>query len=65
MADDADIANDLQETFLQKSLERTRSRSVPVFTGKCLYCEDPIEIGRFCDSHCRESHEQEMRKYKR
>jgi len=62
MADEADLADEFQERFLQDSLQRQLSgqRLAPKSTGKCLYCEEPLApTKRWCDSDCRDDWERE------
>lgn len=62
MADDADKAYDLNQYYLNQALKKTlATKSIP-FSGRCLACNDSIEIGRYCDSHCRETHEKRLRR---
>ena len=62
MVDEADKAYDLNEQYLKQALKKTlATKSIP-FSGLCLACNDPIEKGRYCDSHCRETHEKRLRR---
>ena len=64
MADLGDKAQELQELYLQQSLQ-SRKPEAPR-TGKCLYCESSIlTTHRFCDSSCRQEYENEQAIYKR
>lgn len=60
-ADMADIAQDFTEQALKKSLDKRKTLTVP-FSGSCLACNEPVGERRYCDSHCRDIHEQEMRR---
>jgi hypothetical protein len=53
--DDIDRAQRSEELAIQSAL--TMRRPEPeAGTGQCLFCEEPIEVGHFCDSDCREDH---------
>lgn len=62
MADEADLADEFQERFIADSLQRHRTEQSSVLkaTGKCLFCEEPLEAGhRWCDTHCRDDWQRE------
>lgn len=55
MADIIDAANDLTDLNIQHALA---NRPNPmIFTGKCKYCSETINVGHFCDEYCREDFE--------
>lgn len=63
MADEADLANAIQEQALSAALEthrRNANRLKP--TGKCHYCQEELtEPGQlYCDVLCAADHEEEM-----
>ena len=60
-ADFADEAQQISETFLNRSLAN-RPRVSPAFSGFCLSCSDPVVARRYCDSSCREAHEKFKRR---
>lgn len=60
-ADMADIAQDFTEAALESSLQKRKTLTVP-FSGFCLACGESVGERRYCDSDCRETHEQEMRR---
>lgn len=65
MADEADMAFELQERAVALSLAETRSRNTLAAKGTCHYCDEPVTDGRlFCDHFCQEDweHEKRMRK---
>ena len=51
MADEADVAGEFQEAFLANSLaaQRNKVSDSPKATGKCLFCEEPLESVRAGD----------------
>lgn len=58
MADICDTASDAQDIFLQQSLAKQRATSVAQKSSpNCLFCEEPITEGRFCDSDCRDDYQ--------
>lgn len=62
MADNADNAQDLNELYLSVALEKQLTKPEVPFSGSCLYCEEPINIGRFCCKECRIDWERKIRK---
>lgn len=54
-----DIANEIADLTIQHAL--ANRPAPPVFTGKCAYCREKIEVGRFCDEYCREDFEKMAR----
>lgn len=58
----ADMAQDLTETRLAKSLEKKRNTLTIPYSGHCLACGEEVHERRYCDSHCRETHEQQLRR---
>ena len=59
--DEADVANDMAAQMLQASLDEAafqlRQEKAQPFTGKCLYCGDPVaDLVRFCGEDCSEDH---------
>ncbi len=57
MANEADVASELEELFLNVSLANSKNKTFdsPVATGKCLFCEENVERPkRWCDSDCRD-----------
>ena len=60
-ADFADEAQQINEAFLEMSLKNLPRTTTP-FSGFCLHCEEPVTQRRFCDSTCREAHEQQQRR---
>ena len=61
MANIVDQAQEFNEIFLEHSLNNRNRKTIP-FSGKCLYCEDPIEKARFCCPECRIDYEALMRR---
>ena len=49
MADDIDIANDLAEMERNAAIRDARRAKGPVYCGRCLNCDEPINEGLFCD----------------
>lgn len=62
MADEADVAGEFQEAFLASSLaaQRTKVSDSPKATGKCLFCDEPIQPkARWCDKDCMDDWQRE------
>ncbi len=62
MADIADIANDRADTILDAAFHNHRASIQPpaAATGKCLFCEEPVDAPRrWCDNDCRDGWERE------
>ena len=50
MADDFDRASDREMADRELSIAQARAKNQPLkFTGFCLYCNERITIGRFCN----------------
>lgn len=64
MADEVDIAQDLQEREIANARaenERNASKRLPA-TGSCHYCSTSVgEEARFCDEECARDWEEEQR----
>lgn len=63
MTDLFDLASDreLADRELLISLARAKNKVIK-FTGKCLYCNEEINAGRFCPGgECKEDHEREQK----
>lgn len=42
------------------SVAQARAKNQPLkFTGRCLYCNEQIEVGRYCSAECKEDGESE------
>lgn len=54
--DNADRAQQHIEKHLARALNNLNRTHIPS-TRKCLYCEEPVEKGRFCDAECRDEYE--------
>jgi hypothetical protein len=59
--DAADQAQDITEESIANALKKRKISPMP-FSGFCLFCQDPVIERRYCDSHCREDHEKQMRR---
>ena len=60
MADEADRAQDTMEG-LEKHMLAASRKPAPFATGKCLYCETPVEDELlFCDKECHSDYEYEQ-----
>lgn len=59
MSDEADVANEEMELTLASA----RSKRVPSLPaiGQCYNCEEPLKVGVFCDSDCRDDYERRVR----
>ncbi|EEN5588745.1 DUF2116 family Zn-ribbon domain-containing protein [Salmonella enterica subsp. enterica serovar Mountpleasant] len=56
MADEADIAGDIERTRLD-ALILNRERHLLPATGHCYNCGEPIPVGLFCDADCRDDYD--------
>lgn len=56
MCDIADEAADLTQQMIDVALAN-RPKTAIEFTGKCHYCEEPIDNGRYCTVECRDDGE--------
>ena len=58
MADFADDAAEVTEMNLQVALQNARwlARQHP-FTGLCWQCDEPLQVGAFCDADCRDDYQ--------
>lgn len=69
MADEADMANDLADRWLDRALANAATASLRLPPkGECHYCEqefnmkNPAEAKKlYCDSDCASDHEKEIR----
>ena len=53
-----DIANDNEETLVQKEITRIRAQGQELIrTGECRNCGIKIEKGLFCSLECRDDYE--------
>lgn len=66
MADEADLASDLQERALAAALANRKNESLPA-TGRCHYCDETLSTpgARFCDVDCARDYEHEQKLKKR
>ena len=61
MSDEIDIANDLAEMERNAAILEARRAAGPVYSGMCHNCCEPLEDGLFCDTDCRDDHQQRAR----
>lgn len=61
MADDIDKANDLAEMERNAAVMAAQRASYLHYCGRCWNCDEPLEEGLFCDTDCRDDHEQRGR----
>lgn len=54
--DTVDVSQKLQEIDLISALSKAKKEVEPE-TGCCLYCEQPITSGKFCDIDCSQDYE--------
>ena len=55
LTDICDIADLEIERSVNRAIENARSEIKELtFTGECLYCNESIEEGRWCDTDCRD-----------
>ena len=55
--DEADIANDYLEQFIDNAVKTAHNKAVTELntTGKCLWCEEPVkDTRRWCSVECRD-----------
>lgn len=64
MVDVVDNVNDTLERNLSKQIAAARKQKAIPFTGKCLSCDEPIKMGRYCDKECRDDHERSMKQFR-
>jgi hypothetical protein len=60
MADFADQAQNVTELHINKAIKDRETATLP-FSGVCIACQEPVTDRRYCDSFCREDHEQSMK----
>jgi hypothetical protein len=60
MSDFADRAQSITELHITKSISEHSTTAKP-FSGVCIACGEPVDQRRYCDKHCREDHEKEMK----
>ncbi len=58
--DFGDQAQDINERHTEESL-KVRKPAGPPECGICHYCEEPIIMGRWCDTDCRDAWEAEQK----
>lgn len=68
--DDAELSMNQLEALKDMAIDNIRKQAQvvsQVFTGKCRYCNEPIESGIYCDAECaqwyREEQAAKQRKY--
>ena len=61
--DIADHAQDLTEREIASSLAQVQAQTIPIFSGHCLSCDEPVVDRRYCDAECRKDHESTMRSH--
>ena len=60
MSDVFDMASDREMADRELSIAQARAKNRPLkFTGRCLYCNESITIGRYCSPECKEDGEME------
>ena len=58
MSDDFDRASDIEMADRELSIAQARAKNQPLkAVTHCLYCNESINIGRYCSSECREDGE--------
>lgn len=61
--DDVDRANDLiqREIDARRAAVHVAAARVPVTTGRCFYCDEPVGMDkRFCSASCRDEWQREQ-----
>jgi hypothetical protein len=67
MSDWIDNASDLELLQTEVAIERARTAGKELqevlqnAAGHCLNCEEPLEVGRFCDADCREDFQKRLK----
>lgn len=49
-----------RDAILEQALLAVRQPTFPD-RGSCYNCDEPLPLGKYCDSDCREDHEKEVR----
>jgi hypothetical protein len=58
--DISDQASDRELFDTELAVKYQREQNKPIkYTGRCLYCNEQITIGRYCSAECREDGESE------
>jgi hypothetical protein len=58
--DDFERASDREMADRELSIAQARAKNQPIrYTGRCLYCNEQITVGRYCSAECREDGEME------
>lgn len=52
MADEIDKANDLAELERVAAIRAITARPALPYNGRCNWCDEPIEQGRYCSAEC-------------
>lgn len=61
--DDAELSMNQLEALKDMAIDNIRKQAQvvsQVFTGKCRYCNEPIESGIYCDAECAQWHREEQ-----
>ncbi len=61
--DDAELSMNQLEALKDMPIDNIRKQAQvvsQVFTGKCRYCNEPIESGIYCDAECAQWHREEQ-----
>lgn len=61
VSDVSDKANDLAEMERNQAILDALRATVPVYTGMCRNCSEPLEEGAFCDASCSEDYHKRER----
>ena len=65
MPDDADMANDhIEKELVQRIAAARRTQPIGQPTS-CMNCGEPIQLGRYCDTSCRDDYDVRSRNLKR
>ena len=63
MADEAEMAEHQEQLARDLAMRYRIVESNP--EGICLFCQEPISQGRYCDGDCRSEHEHQLDAKKR
>lgn len=61
MSDVIDQACEAEEWFRSQALDEIQAADRMPFTGRCYNCEEPLTVGCFCDTDCRDDYEKRIK----
>ena len=60
MSDDLDRASEIEQQQRDDAIAKARIKQKTLYTGRCLWCNDTIHSGLFCNIYCHEDYESEQ-----